>query len=138
MVAVGTVTALVIGSAAVAAAGLLRPDRDANRRRWSGQTRPTRQRSRYPTAPARRTSPRPAPSPRSARWARPADVGDLVIRTSEPPPNGRLVLGRAGRRVVAAERSQSVIVFGPTQSHKTTGFAVLPHALLQSGLGSPP
>jgi type IV secretion system protein VirD4 len=51
-------------------------------------------------------------------------VGDLVVRTPEPPPDGRLVLGRAGRRVVAAERSQSVIVFGPTQSHKTTGFAV--------------
>jgi type IV secretion system protein VirD4 len=29
-----------------------------------------------------------------------------------------------GRRLVAAERAQSVIVFGPTQSHKTTGFAV--------------
>ncbi len=37
---------------------------------------------------------------------------------------GRLVLGRVGRRTVAAETAQSVIVFGPTQSHKTSGFAV--------------
>ena len=29
-----------------------------------------------------------------------------------------------GRRLVVAEAAQSVIVFGPTQSHKTTGFAV--------------
>ncbi len=37
---------------------------------------------------------------------------------------GRVVLGRVGRQVVAAEPAQSVIVFGPTQSHKTSGFAV--------------
>ncbi len=48
----------------------------------------------------------------------------LPSRRSVPPPPGRLVLGRAGRRLVAAERAQSVIVFGPTQSHKTSGFAV--------------
>jgi type IV secretion system protein VirD4 len=35
-----------------------------------------------------------------------------------------LVLGWSGRRLVAAERAQSVIVFGPTQSRKTSGFAV--------------
>ncbi len=34
------------------------------------------------------------------------------------------MLGRSGRRLLAAEASQSVIVFGPTQSHKTSGFAV--------------
>jgi type IV secretion system protein VirD4 len=39
-------------------------------------------------------------------------------------PTGRLALGRVGRRLVASERAQSVIVFGPTQSHKTAGFAV--------------
>ena len=60
----------------------------------------------------------------TARWARPPDVGDLVVRPAGAPPVGRLVLGRMGRRLVAAERAQSVIVFGPTQSHKTTGFAV--------------
>ena len=40
------------------------------------------------------------------------------------PPGDRLVLGRAGRRLLAAEAGQSVIVVGPTQSGKTTGFAV--------------
>jgi type IV secretion system protein VirD4 len=35
-----------------------------------------------------------------------------------------LVLGRSGRHLLAAEPAQSVIVFGPTQSHKTSGFAV--------------
>jgi type IV secretion system protein VirD4 len=34
------------------------------------------------------------------------------------------VLGRSGRHLLAAERGQSVIVIGPTQSQKTTGFAV--------------
>jgi type IV secretion system protein VirD4 len=63
--------------------------------------------------------------PRSARWAGPRDLGALVVPGRHgPPPVGRLVLGRVGRRLVAAERSQSVLVFGPTQSHKTTGFAV--------------
>jgi type IV secretion system protein VirD4 len=34
------------------------------------------------------------------------------------------VLGTVGRRTVAVERAQSLIVFGPTQSHKTSGLAV--------------
>ena len=34
------------------------------------------------------------------------------------------MLGLVGGRLVAAERAQSVIVFGPTQSHKTSGLAV--------------
>jgi len=42
----------------------------------------------------------------------------------EPPPPGRLALGTVGRRRLASEKAQSVIVFGPTQSHKTSGFAV--------------
>jgi type IV secretion system protein VirD4 len=33
-------------------------------------------------------------------------------------------LGRTGRRLLAAEHHQSVIVFGPTQSRKTSSFAV--------------
>ena len=37
---------------------------------------------------------------------------------------GRLVIGRAGRRLLAAERAHSLIVFGPTQSLKTSGLAV--------------
>ena len=63
-----------------------------------------------------------------ARWARRKDVGSLVVRGREP---GRLVLGgiasrgdRCGRLVLAAERSQSVTVVGPTQSGKTTGLAI--------------
>ena len=34
------------------------------------------------------------------------------------------MLGWAGRRLLATEPRQSVIVFGPTQSRKTSGFAV--------------
>jgi type IV secretion system protein VirD4 len=112
-----TVTALVIGVVAVMVSGVLHPDRGPG----PGPLPTARLfRSRHEPAPRmNRRSP-----PRSARWARPADLGDLVIAGSGPPPTGRLVLGRVGRRLVAAERAQSVIVFGPTQSHKTTGFAV--------------
>jgi type IV secretion system protein VirD4 len=50
----------------------------------------------------------------------------LPHRHAAPSPAsaGRLVLGRLGRKLVAAERAQSVIVFGPTQSYKTSGLAV--------------
>jgi type IV secretion system protein VirD4 len=92
-----------IGVSAMVAAGVLRP---ADRRTSRGVR-------------ARRRD------HRSARWARPVDLGNLVVAGGRrPPPVGRLVLGTVGRRVVAAERSQSVLVFGPTQSFKTTGFAV--------------
>jgi type IV secretion system protein VirD4 len=37
---------------------------------------------------------------------------------------GRLIVGRAHRRLLAAERGQSVLVVGPTQSGKTSGLAV--------------
>jgi len=67
----------------------------------------------------------PADTQRAARWARTSDLGALVVPAGiRPPPVGRLVLGRVGRRLVAAERTQSVLVFGPTQSGKTTGLAV--------------
>jgi type IV secretion system protein VirD4 len=111
-----TAGALGIGALAVAVATLVGTDRDRGRRsRWSRAPRPVR------SGPAARSRPAAAPT---ARWARPSDLGDLVLRPSGPPPVGRLVLGRVGRRLVAAERAQSVIVFGPSQSHKTTGFAV--------------
>ena len=61
------------------------------------------------------------PRERSARWARTADVRRLVVAA---PIVGRLMLGRVGRRLVASEERQSVIVVAPTQSLKTTGFAV--------------
>jgi len=67
----------------------------------------------------------------SARWARPRDLKPLLFNIRRGRPGissslspGRLVLGRLGKQMVAAERNQSVIVFGPTQSHKTSGFAV--------------
>ena len=53
--------------------------------------------------------------------AGPRPSGRRARRRGAGPPPGRLVLGTVGRRLVAAERAQSVIVFGPTQSHKTSG-----------------
>ncbi|MBA3566223.1 MAG: type IV secretory system conjugative DNA transfer family protein [Actinobacteria bacterium] len=60
-------------------------------------------------------------SARTARWARPRDLRTLFVRGHEP---GRLILGRAEGRLVAAESRQSAIVVGPTQTGKTTGFAI--------------
>lgn len=59
--------------------------------------------------------------PDGARWARGGDLGPLTVRRAH---RGRLVLGTAGRRLVAAERGHSVLVVGPTQSLKTSGLAV--------------
>lgn len=56
-----------------------------------------------------------------ARWARPRDLKPLRIH--EPTP-GRLSLGIVDGRLVAAEPRQSVIVVGPVQTGKTSGFAV--------------
>lgn len=103
-------TAVVLGAAALGATALFpmpatgrrTPLRHAGGRRASG------------AAARRRTG---------ARWARPTDLKELIVAGRTPPP-GRLALGRSGRRLVAAEAAQSVIVFGPTQSRKTSGFAV--------------
>lgn len=56
-----------------------------------------------------------------AGWARRRHLGPLAVRG---PVRGRLVLGTAGGRLVAAERGHSVLVVGPTQSYKTSGLAV--------------
>ncbi len=58
---------------------------------------------------------------RGARWARRRDLSPLLV-----PGAGRdrLVLGTAGRSLVAAERGHSVLVIGPTQTYKTSGFAI--------------
>jgi len=64
---------------------------------------------------------RRARQPRSARWARPHDLKPLRVRGPQP---GRLSLGVANRQLLAAEPRQSVIVIGPVQTGKTTGFAV--------------
>jgi type IV secretion system protein VirD4 len=57
----------------------------------------------------------------SARWARPRDLRPIVVRRA---CRGRLTLGVADGRLVAAEPRQSVIVVGPVQTGKTTGLAV--------------
>lgn len=54
-------------------------------------------------------------------WATKRDLAALVVSRPEP---GRLVLGRVGRSLIAGEQRQSVIVLGPTQSMKTSGFAI--------------
>ena len=56
-----------------------------------------------------------------ARWARRRDLKPLRIREAVP---GRLSLGVVDGRLVAAEPRQSVIVVGPVQTGKTSGFAV--------------
>lgn len=57
----------------------------------------------------------------AARWARRRDLRSLRVHRHE---SGRLTLGRVDGRLVAAELRQSVIVVGPTQTGKTTGFAI--------------
>lgn len=66
-----------------------------------------------------RRSHRPAAA--ASSWATPHDLAPLGVPAPQP---GRLVIGRCGRRLLAAERGQSVIVIGPTQSHKTSGIAI--------------
>lgn len=56
-----------------------------------------------------------------ARWATARELAPL--RVSSPKPR-RLTLGRHGRSLLAAEERQSVIVFGPTQTHKTSGLVI--------------
>ena len=53
-----------------------------------------------------------------ARWANKRDLGTLLVRG---PVEGRVVIGRFGRRLVAAEAGHSLLVVGPTQSGKTSG-----------------
>jgi type IV secretion system protein VirD4 len=56
-----------------------------------------------------------------ARWAKTRDLRTLRVRASQPR---RLTLGRIDGHLIAAEPRESVIVIGPTQSGKTTGFAI--------------
>lgn len=56
-----------------------------------------------------------------ASWAGRPEIDGLVV---ERPGRGRLVLGRSGRRLVAVERGQSLLVVGPTQCGKTSGLAI--------------
>lgn len=54
-------------------------------------------------------------------WAKPSDLRSLFV---SGPERGRVILGRVGSRLVAAEEHHSVIVIGPTQSMKTTGIVI--------------
>ena len=56
-----------------------------------------------------------------AQWARRRDLRALAV--SGPRP-GRVTLGRAHGRLIAAEPRQSAIMIAPTQSLKTTGLAI--------------
>jgi type IV secretion system protein VirD4 len=58
---------------------------------------------------------------RGAHWARVADLDRLVV---SHPVSGRLALGEMDGHLLAAERGHSVLVLGPTQSGKTSGFAI--------------
>jgi type IV secretion system protein VirD4 len=59
--------------------------------------------------------------PPVAHWASGRDLSPLRVPA---PQSGRLTLGRRGRSLLAAEARQSVIVFGPTQTHKTSGLVI--------------
>jgi type IV secretion system protein VirD4 len=59
--------------------------------------------------------------PPAARWASRRDLAPLRVKGPQP---GRLILGRSGRSLLAAEERQSVIVFAPTETHKTSGLAI--------------
>jgi type IV secretion system protein VirD4 len=56
-----------------------------------------------------------------ARWARQRELGPLVVKGPEP---GRLIVGRSGNALLATEKRQSLAVIGPTQTGKTTSFAI--------------
>jgi type IV secretion system protein VirD4 len=57
----------------------------------------------------------------AARWADLRDLRALIVKAPTP---SRLTLGRVNSTLIAAEERQSIIVLGPTQSMKTTGFAI--------------
>jgi type IV secretion system protein VirD4 len=78
-------------------------------------------------APATPRRSRPGQRGRGARWARRSDLRSVLVDPRAAHP-GRLVLGTAHGAIrpglVVAERAQSVVVVGPTQSGKTTALAV--------------
>ena len=60
-------------------------------------------------------------TPEGAGWAARRRLKRLRVGRSDP---GRLVVGRVGTALVAVESRHSLLVFGPTQSGKTTGLAI--------------
>lgn len=133
----------VVGLAGFIGAALFGQDRSSSGRMMRGGPRFGTRRPQLPP-PGRRVPSPPRATPgatgrlrgvvarratrsRGARWARPRDLRSLLVRPGTRDgtlPRGRLALGRVGRHTVASERAQSLIVFGPTQSHKTSGLAV--------------
>lgn len=55
------------------------------------------------------------------KWAVLKDLSDLIVTNFV---RGRLVFGRFDNRLIAGENNQSLLVIGPTQSRKTTGFCI--------------
>src|SRR5581483_5913688 len=68
---------------------------------------------------------------RSARFTKPGDLRRLAVKGPTP---GRIILGRAGGTLVAAEERTGVCIVGPSQSGKTSGLCV--PALLELGEGA--
>lgn len=69
----------------------------------------------------RRWAARPSNEPTPARWATRADLKPLIVKRPTP---GRITLGRARGKLLAAEPGHSLLVMGPTQSGKTSGLAI--------------
>jgi type IV secretion system protein VirD4 len=69
----------------------------------------------------RRASRRAEEQTSSARWATKADLKPLIVKKPTP---GRLTLGTAHGKLLAAEPGHSLLVMGPTQSGKTSGLAI--------------
>ncbi len=70
-------------------------------------------------------------APGSARWARSSELRTLrrselrvLSRRGESGHSGRLVLGRRGHRILAAEQRHALVAFGPPQSGKSAGLAI--------------
>ena len=64
---------------------------------------------------------RPLGVPADAGFARRRDLRRLTVGRADA---GRVTLGRAGRRLLAAEPQASLAVIGPTGCGKTAGFAI--------------
>ena len=98
-----------------------RPDPGPGRLLRDARTRPqpARRRRLRPASPTTRPLRRGAKRPRAGR----GDAIFVPFAFANRSP-GRLTLGLVDGRLVAAEPRQSVIVVGPVQTGKTTGFAV--------------
>ena len=58
---------------------------------------------------------------RSSHLGRAAEVRDLVVHRAQ---ERRIILGHQGRRLIATEAGASLLVFGPTQSGKSTALCI--------------